>query len=59
MEVPKEQIVSFLRSRGQNDQAQQADAQLPDRVDHEQHADLLQQIGVDPQELVSNLGHDL
>lgn len=59
MEIPKEQIISFLESRGQGDQAQQADQQLPDQVDHEGHADLLQQIGVNPQELVSNLGHDL
>lgn len=59
MEIPKEQIISFLESRGQGDQAQQADAQLPDQVDHEDHADLLQQVGVNPQELLSNLGHDL
>jgi hypothetical protein len=59
MQIPKEQIVSFLESRGQGDQAQQADAQLPDQVDHEDHADLLQQVGVNPQELLSSLGHDV
>ena len=59
MEIPKEQIISFLESRGQSDQAQQADAQLPDQVDHEGHAGLLQDLGVNPQELLSNLGHEL
>ena len=59
MEIPKEQIISFLESRGQSDQAQQANAQLPDQVDHENHSDLLEQIGVNPQELLSNLGHSI
>lgn len=59
MQIPKEQIVQFLESRGQTDQAQKAGAQLPDQVDHEGHADLLQQIGVNPQELISNLGTKL
>jgi hypothetical protein len=59
MQIPKEQIVSFLESRGQGDQAQQADAQLPDQVDHEDHADLLQEVGVNPQELLSKFGNEL
>ena len=59
MEIPKEQIISYLESRGQGEQAQQANAQLPDQVDHEDHADLLQQIGVNPQELVGKLGQNL
>jgi hypothetical protein len=59
VEIPKDQIISYLESRGQTDQAQQAQDQLPDQVDHEDHADLLHQIGVNPQELVSNLGNAL
>jgi hypothetical protein len=59
VEIPKDQIISYLESHGQTDQAQQAQDQLPDQVDHEDHADLLQKIGVNPQELVSNLGNGL
>ncbi len=53
MEIPKEQILSLLRDRGQQDQAEQADQQLPDQVDPEQHAGLLEKFGIDPQELLS------
>lgn len=59
MQIPKEQIINLLQSQGQGDQAQQADAQLPDQVDHEEHGDLLQQFGVDPQQLVGGLGDRL
>ena len=33
MEIPKDQILQMLRDRGNHDQAQQADQQLPDQVD--------------------------
>lgn len=33
MQIPKEQILEFLRSRGDQDKAQQADGELPDQVD--------------------------
>ena len=56
MEIPKEQILSLLRDRGQQDQAEQADQQLPDQVDPEQHADLLSRLGIDPQDLLGKLG---
>lgn len=59
MDIPKEEIISLLESRGQSDQAQQADAQLPDQVDHEAHANLLEQFGVNPQELLSKFGANL
>jgi hypothetical protein len=59
MEIPKEQILSLLRDRGQQDQAEQADQQLPDQVDPEQHADLLSRLGIDPQDLLGGLGGKL
>ena len=46
----------LLRSRGENDKASQADGELPDQVDTEQHAGLLQKFGIDPQDLISQLG---
>lgn len=53
MQIDKTQILELLRSRGQQDQAQQADAQLPQQVDPQEHAGLLQQFGLDPQALIS------
>jgi hypothetical protein len=52
MEFPKQQVLSLIESRLGGDQAQQAAQQLPDQVDHEQHGNLLQQFGLNPQELV-------
>ncbi len=56
MQIPKDQIVSMIESRLGGDQAQQAAQQLPDQVDHEQHAGVLNQFGIDPQELSSQFG---
>ena len=56
MQVPKDMIVSMVEQRLGGDQAQQAAAQLPDQVDHEQHAGLLSQFGIDPQELLGQGG---
>jgi hypothetical protein len=55
MEIPKDQILEFLRSRGDNDKAQQADQELPDKVDTEQHRDILQRLGINPEDLLGNL----
>ena len=55
MEIPKEQILGLLRDRGQHDQVDQADRELPDNVDPEQHADLLSKFGIDPQDLLGKL----
>jgi len=48
--------VELLRSRGEDDKAAQADGELPDQVDTEQHADVLQRLGVDPGDLAGSLG---
>ena len=56
MQIPKEQILDFLREQGKGDKVGEADQQLPDQVDPEQHAGLLQKFGVDPSELMSKLG---
>jgi hypothetical protein len=56
MEIPKDKILELLRERGDDDKAAQAEQELPDTVDHEQHADLLQKYGIDPTELVGKIG---
>jgi hypothetical protein len=55
MEIPKDKILELLRERGEDDKAQQADGELPDQVDTEQHGDLLQKYGIDVQELAGKL----
>ncbi len=59
MEIPKEQILQMLRDRGDHDQAQQADQQLPNQVDPEQHSDLLGKIGINPSEILGGAGGKL
>jgi len=55
MQIPKDKILELLRERGRHDEASQADRELPDQVDTEQHADLLSKFGIDPQELLGRL----
>jgi hypothetical protein len=55
MEIPKDKIVELLRDRGQDDKADQADRELPDQVDTQEHAGLLSKFGIDEQELASKL----
>ena len=53
MEIPKEKILELIRQRGDEGQAAQADQELPDQVDPEQHPGLLDKFGINPQELLS------
>jgi hypothetical protein len=59
MEIPKDQILQLLRGRGDHEQADQADQQLPDQVDPDQHRDLLGKIGINPSDLLGELGGKL
>ncbi|MFL5819883.1 MAG: hypothetical protein ACJ76S_04285 [Solirubrobacteraceae bacterium] len=53
MEIPKDKILELIRQRGDEGQAAQADQELPDQVDPEQHSGLLEKFGINPQELLS------
>jgi hypothetical protein len=55
MEIPKDQILQLLRDRGDHAKADQADQQLPDNVDPEQHGDLLDKIGINPGDLLGGI----
>ena len=55
MQIDKSQILEFLRSQGDNDKAAQAETQLPDQVDTDQHSGLLSQLGINPAELLGKL----
>jgi hypothetical protein len=56
MQIDKQQILELLRSRGDQQQAAQAETELPDQVDTDQHGDLLSKFGINPAELLGGLG---
>jgi hypothetical protein len=51
MQLDKQFVLEELRKEGQSEQAQKAMAELPEKIDHQQHAALLQKFGLDPGEL--------
>ena len=55
MQFDKSQILDLLRSQGQQDQAAQADAELPQQVDTDQHAGLLEKFGLTPEKVIALL----
>jgi hypothetical protein len=59
MDIPKDKILEMLRERGADDKVQQAQQELPDQVDPEQHSDQLQKLGIDPQDLLGGIGDKL
>jgi hypothetical protein len=59
MEIPKDQVLQFLKERGDSQQATQAEQELPDQVDTDKDASLLSKFGIDPQELISKYGGNI
>ncbi len=59
MQIPKDKIIEMIKSRGDNDQADRAQSELPDNVDTEKDSGLLAKFGVDPKELAGGLGGKL
>jgi hypothetical protein len=55
MEIDKSQIVELLKSRGDHEQAAEAENDLPEKVDPEKDGGLLSTFDVDPQELMGSL----
>jgi hypothetical protein len=52
MELDKGEVIDLLRKEGKNEHVQKAMEELPDKIDHEQHAEMLQQkFGVNPGKL--------
>jgi hypothetical protein len=53
MQFDKQTVLDLIKEQMGSERADQAAQQLPDQVDHEQHADVLQQFGVSPQDLMA------
>jgi hypothetical protein len=56
MQIDKNQILELLRNQGDDAKAQQADQELPGTVDTDQHANILEKLGLSPMDLISELG---
>jgi hypothetical protein len=52
MQLDKQEVVDLLRKEGKDEHVQKALRELPDKIDHEQHAQMLEQrFGIDPGKL--------
>jgi hypothetical protein len=54
MHIDKSLIISELEKQGKSEHVQKALAELPDKVDHEEHAQMLQRYGIDPGKLAAD-----
>jgi hypothetical protein len=56
MEIPKDKVVELLKKEGRSEQAQKIEQELPEKIDHELHSDVLEKHGVNPHELLTKIG---
>ncbi len=59
MQFDKQQIIDLIKNRGDHQQAQQADQELPEKVDTDQHSGLLSKFGIDAKDLPGGIGDKL
>ena len=52
MQIDKQQILSLLQGLGDQNKVDQAQAELPDQVDTDQHAGLLDKLGINIADLL-------
>jgi hypothetical protein len=53
MQIDKEFILDELRKQGKNEHVQKAIQELPAKIDHNEHAALLEKFGLDPGKLAA------
>jgi hypothetical protein len=58
MEIDKSLVIDEIRKQGQSQRVQQALDELPAKVDHEQHAALLEKLGIDPGKLAERAAQE-
>lgn len=59
MNIDKTQIIDLLKQRGDHDKAAQAQSDLPDQVDTDNDAGLLDKLGINPGDLLGGMGGKL
>ena len=56
MQIDKNKIMDMLRSKGDQPTTEQADKELPDKVDTDKDSGLLAKLGINPKDLMGTLG---
>jgi len=56
VEIPKDKVLDLIKQHGNAGKAGEAEQELPDQVDTDRDAGLLQKFGLDPQDLLGKLG---
>jgi len=51
MQLDKQFVIDELRKEGKNEHVQKALDELPEKIDHNEHAAMLEKFGLDPGEL--------
>ena len=54
MQIDKQQILSMLQGLGDQNTVDQAQAELPDQVDTDQHSGLLDKLGINAADLLGS-----
>ena len=52
MHIDREFVLEELRKQGKNEHVQKALQELPEKIDHDRHAQMLERLGIDPGKLV-------
>jgi len=55
-QIPKAMVVEQIKSRSGAEKANQADQELPDKIDTDADAEILKKYDLDPQELLDAFG---
>ena len=55
MNIDKQQILDLIKSRGNQDQAAQAESELPDQVDTDRDQGLLEKFGINVGDLLKTI----
>jgi hypothetical protein len=53
MQIDKQFVLDELRKAGQDQHVQKAIQELPEKIDHDRHAALLEKFGLDPGKLAA------
>jgi hypothetical protein len=59
MEIDRKHVIELLREKGKDERVQHVIDELPEKIDHEQHAQKLQKLGIDPGELAQKAARGL
>jgi hypothetical protein len=55
-QIPKAMVVEQIRSRSGAEKANEADKEMPDKLDTDNDAGLLQKYGISPDEIIQQFG---